>query len=172
MGCGSSLGLLGAVHSIDICRGAPDMNTNFSAMPKSAPLLPAKGPTPGLRLGVLTAVVVRGAMAVISGSQLECDLRAELRDRQRRLGESLAPLVTALQMAPTRQAAATAIDRFHAAHMGPGNFHHQLAVVDASGQAGPSSTLGQPENPTERGHRRQRCPSLRRSWDLRPPLWS
>ncbi len=104
-------------------------------MPKSAPSPPAKGPTLGLRLGVLTAVVVTGTMAAISGAQLAFDLRAEVRDQQRRLGESLAPLVTELKTAPTREAVATAVERFHGAYMGLGYFHHHLAVVDASGRA-------------------------------------
>lgn len=110
------------------------MNIDASAMPESAPVPPAKGPTLGLRLGVLTTLVVAGTMAAISGAQLALDLRAELRDQQRRLGESLAPLVTELQTTPTREAAAKAVDRFHAAYTGLGYFHHHLAVVDASGR--------------------------------------
>jgi HAMP domain-containing protein len=111
------------------------MNTDSSAMPKPAPSPPAKGPTLGLRLGVLTAVVVTGTMAAISGAQLAFDLRAEVRDQQRRLGESLAPLVTELKTAPTREAAATAVERFHGAYMGLGYLHHHLVVVDASDRA-------------------------------------
>lgn len=111
------------------------MKRHPSAVPNSAAAPPARGPTLGLRLGVLATLVVTGTMAALSGAQQALDLRAELRNQQERLGDSLAPLVAELQTAPTRDAAAMALGRFHAAYFMQGHVDHHLAVVDASGRA-------------------------------------
>lgn len=87
-----------------------------------------------LRLGMLTALIVTGAMAILSGAQLYLDLRAEMRDQQERLRESLAPLAAELQTAPTLEAAAAEVAQFHSAYRDRGMLYHQLSVVDASGR--------------------------------------
>ena len=65
----------------------------------------------GMRLGLLTTLVVTGAMALVSGTQLALELRTELRERQARLGESLNPLIMELQTAATPEDARVAARR-------------------------------------------------------------
>lgn len=93
---------------------------------------PVRGVSLGLRLGIVTTLVVTGTMATISGAQLIADLRDEVHDQQRRLGESLTPLVAELRAAPTRTAVETALHRFHAAYLERGQVEHHLAVVDGA----------------------------------------
>lgn len=88
----------------------------------------------GLRLGLLLTSTVAGTMAVFTGMQLVFELRAELRDREARLAESLAPLVVELRSATTRDAAQAAVDRFHASYVAQGRPYHDLALVDATGR--------------------------------------
>ncbi len=88
----------------------------------------------GLRLGLLATLVVAGVMAVVSGTQLALELRADLRERQVRLGESLHPLVVELQTAVTLEDARVAILRFHSAHLAHGHGYRYLGVVDATGK--------------------------------------
>lgn len=88
----------------------------------------------GLRLGLLTTLVVGGVMAVLSGAQLAVELRTELRERRAQLGESLAPLVTDLRSASKRDDVRRAVERFHASYMDQGHSYHYLAVVDSSGR--------------------------------------
>jgi HAMP domain-containing protein len=71
-------------------------------------------------------------MATISGAQLLVDLRDEVHDQQRRLSDSLAPLVVELRAAPTRTAVEAALHRFHGAYFEQGQAEHHLAVVDAA----------------------------------------
>ncbi len=96
---------------------------------------PVRGASLGLRLGIVTTLVVTGTMATLSGAQLFIDLRDEVHDQQRRLSESLSPLVAELRTAPTRTAAETALHRFHAAYFEQGQVEHHLAVVDAADRA-------------------------------------
>ena len=84
-----------------------------------------------MRLGIVTTLVVTVTMATLSGAQLFMELQDEVHDQQRRLGESLAPLVAELRTAPTRAAVETAVRRFHAAYLERGQVEHHLAVVDA-----------------------------------------
>ena len=98
----------------------------------------------GLRLGLLATLVVTGVMAAVSGTQLTLELRAELRERQARLGESLNPLVMELQTAITPEDAHVAVLRFHAAYSDRGHAHHHLTVADAAGRV----VIGEPH---ERG---------------------
>lgn len=91
-----------------------------------------RGASLGLRLGVVTTLVVTGTMAALSGAQLLMDLRDEVHDQQRRLSVSLAPLAAELQTAPTRTAVETALHRFHAAYLERGQAEHQLALLDAA----------------------------------------
>jgi hypothetical protein len=102
--------------------------------PRTTSTPPVRGASLGLRLGIVTTLVVTGTMATLSGAQLFMDLRDEVHDQQRRLGDSLAPLVAELQTAPTRAAVATAVRRFHAAYLERGRVEHHLAVVDAAGR--------------------------------------
>lgn len=102
--------------------------------PRTTSTPPVWGASLGLRLGIVTTLVVTGTMATLSGARLFMDLRDEVRDQQRRLGDSLAPLVAELQTAPTRAAAATSVRRFHAAYLERGRVEHHLAVVDAAGR--------------------------------------
>jgi len=88
----------------------------------------------GLRLGLLLTSTVAGTMAVFTGMQLVFELRSEMRDREARLAESLAPLVVELRSATTRDAARTAVDRFHASYVAQGRPYHDLALVDATGR--------------------------------------
>jgi len=88
----------------------------------------------GLRLGLLLTSTVAGTMAVFTGMQLVFELRTEMRDREARLAESLAPLVVELRGATTREAARTAVDRFHASYVAQGRPYHDLALVDATGR--------------------------------------
>ncbi len=100
----------------------------------STPLVtpPVRGASLGLRLGIVTTLVVTGTMATLSGAQLYMDLRDEVRDQQRRLSESLAPLVADLRAAPTRTAAEASLRRFHVAYFEQGQVEHHLAIVDAA----------------------------------------
>jgi len=88
----------------------------------------------GLRLGLLTTLVVAGVMAVLSGTQLALELRAELHERRAQLGESLAPLVTDLQHALTRDDVRAAVARFHASYVEQGHSYHSLVVADSTGR--------------------------------------
>lgn len=103
----------------------------------STPLVapPVRRASLGLRLGIVTTLVVTGTMATLSGAQLFMDLRDEVHDQQRRLSESLAPLVAELRTAPTRAAVETALHRFHAAYLERGRVEHHLAIVDAADQS-------------------------------------
>jgi HAMP domain-containing protein len=103
-----------------------------SSIASAAP--PHRGVGLSLRLGFLVTLVVTVAMAALSGAQLAFELRAEQREQQKRLGESLVPLAAELKLAPTREVAANAIDRIHASYAVLGRFDHHLAVVDASGR--------------------------------------
>jgi hypothetical protein len=103
--------------------------------PRATSTPPVRGASLGLRLGIVTTLVVTGTMAALSGAQLFMELRAEVHDQQRRLSESLAPLVAELRTAPTRTAAETALHRFHAAYFEQGQVEHHLAVVDAAGRS-------------------------------------
>ena len=101
----------------------------------SAPaVLPRRGLGLGLRLGFLTTLIVTGVMAVLTGAQLALELRTELRERRAQLGESLAPLVTDLQNALTREVVLAAVERFHASYVDQGHSYHYLAIADSSGQ--------------------------------------
>ncbi len=86
------------------------------------------------RLGLLTTLVVTGVMAVLTGTQLMLELRTELRERRALLGESLAPLVTDLQNALTREDVRAAVERFHASYVDQGHSYHFLAIADSAGQ--------------------------------------
>ena len=88
----------------------------------------------GLRLGLLTTLVVAGVMAAVSGTQLALELHTELRERQTRLGESLNPLVAELQTASTPEQARVAVLRFHSSYSDRRQARHHLAVADAAGQ--------------------------------------
>ena len=100
--------------------------------PRTTSTPPVRGASLGLRLGIVTTLVVTGTMATLSGAQLFMDLRHEIHAQQRRLSESLAPLVAELRTAPTRTAAETALHRFHDAYIEQGQVEHHLAVVDAA----------------------------------------
>ena len=93
---------------------------------------PVRGAPLGLRLGIVTSLVVTVTMATLSGAQLFMELQDEVHDQQRRLGESLAPLVAELRTAPTRAAVGTALRRFHAAYLERGQVEHHLALMDAA----------------------------------------
>lgn len=88
----------------------------------------------GMRLGLLASVSVVSVMAALTGAQLAIELRAELRSREARLGESLAPLVAELQAAGSVQAVRAAVERFHASYAAQGIEYHDLSVLNASGQ--------------------------------------
>jgi hypothetical protein len=109
------------------------VHSRTTSMPPAAP--PVRGTSLVLRLGVVTTLVVTGTMATLSGAQLFMDLRDEVHDQQRRLSESLAPLVAELRAAPTRTAAEAALHRFHAAYFEQGQVEHHLAIVDAADQS-------------------------------------
>jgi HAMP domain-containing protein len=79
-------------------------------------------------------LIVTCTMAAISGTQLWFDLRSDLRDQQRRLGDSLAPLAAEMQTAQTRQAARAALLNFHGAYSDRGEADHHLAVIDDTGR--------------------------------------
>ncbi len=95
---------------------------------------PARALGLGWRLGLLTTLVVTGAMAVLTGTQLTWELRAELRERRAQLRESLAPLVADLQVARARDDVRVAVERFHAAYVDHGHTYHYLAIADSSGR--------------------------------------
>ena len=95
---------------------------------------PHRGLGLGLRLGFFTTVAVAGVMAALTGTQLALELRADLHERQARLGESVAPLAADLRTILTRDEAARAVARFHAAYIDQGHINHHLEIVDTSGQ--------------------------------------
>lgn len=88
----------------------------------------------GLRLGLLTTLVVTGVMAAVSGTQLALDLRTELRERQARLGESLHPLIVELRTAITPDDARAAVRQFHSSYSDQAHRYHDLTVADAAGR--------------------------------------
>jgi HAMP domain-containing protein len=88
----------------------------------------------GWRLGLLTTLVVTGVMAVLTGAQLAVELRSELRERRAQLRESLAPLVTDLRRAYTRDDVRMALERFHASYVDEGHTYHDLAIAHSSGR--------------------------------------
>jgi HAMP domain-containing protein len=108
------------------------MTTHSRSTSTPLPTPPVRGASLGLRLGIVTTLVVTGTMAILSGAQLFVDLRGEVHDQQRRFSDSLAPLVAELHAAPTRTAVEAALHRFHAAYFEQGQAEHQLAVVDAA----------------------------------------
>ena len=95
---------------------------------------PARGLGLGWRLGLLTTLVVTGVMAVLTGAQLVLELRTELRERRVQLGKSLAPLVTDLQNALTREEVRAAVERFHTSYVEQGHSYHDLAIIDSAGR--------------------------------------
>ncbi len=95
---------------------------------------PARGLGLGWRLGLLTTLIVTGVMAVLTGAQLALELRTELHERRAQLGESLAPLVTDLQHAFTREDVRAAVERFHASYVDQGHSYHDLAIADSAGR--------------------------------------
>lgn len=96
--------------------------------------IPRGGLGLGLRLGLLTTLVVVGVMAAFSGVQLAMEMQAELRGREAQLRASLAPLVADLRTARTRDDATEAFNRFHVSYVGQGHPDHQVAMVDGSGR--------------------------------------
>lgn len=113
----------------------PKIETAAGGRASSARAAPQRGRLGlGLRLGLLTTLVVAGVMAAVTGAQLMLELRTESRERRARLGDSLAPLVMELQTAVTPEDARAAVLRFHSAYSGRGFARHQLTVVDAAGQ--------------------------------------
>jgi len=96
--------------------------------------IPRGGLGLGLRLGLLTTLVVVGVMAALSGVQLAMEIQAELRGREAQLRASLAPLVADLRTARTRDDATEVFHRFHVSYVGQGHLDHQVAMVDASGR--------------------------------------
>jgi hypothetical protein len=95
---------------------------------------PRRTATLGLRLGVLTTISVAGAMAALTGTQLALELRAEHRDNEIRLRESLAPLVGELRTARTPEELLALVERFHAIYVNQGHEYHNLSIIDASNQ--------------------------------------
>lgn len=88
----------------------------------------------GLRLGLLTTIVVAGVMAVLSGAELALELQTELRERRAQLGESLAPLVSELKSVYTPEEMRTVVARFHASYVDEGHSYHYLTVADSTGR--------------------------------------
>ncbi|MBL8348472.1 MAG: hypothetical protein JNN03_23800 [Rubrivivax sp.] len=86
-----------------------------------------------------------GVMGAVSGTQLVLELRAELSERQARLGESLTPLVMELRTAATPEDARAAVLRFHSAYSGRGHAHHHLTVADTDGAG--RIVMGEPHEP-------------------------
>ncbi len=113
---------------------------------------PARGISLGMRLGILTTLIVTSTMAAISGAQLWLDLSVQLSDQQRRLGESLAPLVVELGTAQTRRAAQRALDNFQGAHSGQGHGHHHLVVADQAGRTLIATTTSLESSPPRTLH--------------------
>ena len=99
-----------------------------------------------MRLGLLVSSAVVGVMALLTGVQLALELDSELRDREARLAQSLAPLVTELRRADTMRIARGAIGRFHSAYVAQGHLYHELALLDAEGRVVVSTldSSGQP----------------------------
>lgn len=87
----------------------------------------------GVRVGLLVTCVVCGVMAIVSGTQLALELRAELLERQSLLAASLSPLAAQLQTAWTAQEMHATMGRFHMSYLARGNSRHYLAVLDADG---------------------------------------
>ena len=103
---------------------------------------PERGVGLGLRLGLLTTLVVTGVMATLSGIQLAVDLSAELHSRRAIMTEALAPLVVGLQTATTREEALGAFDAFHWSYVAQGRDRHRLAVINSEDQAVVQTTPG------------------------------
>jgi hypothetical protein len=95
---------------------------------------PPRGPSLARRLALLTTLIVTGTMAAMSGAQLWLDLREEWMQHEKRLRESLAPLVAELGSAPTSDQAHEALRGFHRAYSDQGYPDHQLSVIDDSGR--------------------------------------
>jgi ppGpp synthetase/RelA/SpoT-type nucleotidyltranferase/HAMP domain-containing protein len=95
---------------------------------------PLRGPSLARRLALLTTLVVTGTMAAMSGAQLWLDLREDWMLHEKRLRESLVPLVAELGSARTRDGAREALLGFHLAYSDQGYSDHQLAVIDDSGR--------------------------------------
>ena len=95
---------------------------------------PRRGPSLARRLALLTTLIVTGTMAAMSGAQLWLDLREDWMQHEKRLRESLAPLVAELGNARTRDEAREALLGFHRAYSDQGYSDHQLSVIDDSGR--------------------------------------
>jgi hypothetical protein len=90
--------------------------------------------------------VVVGVMASISAAQLKTDLHEESRRREEQLRASVAPLVTDLRAARSRDDARRMLARFHASYVLQRYANHTLKIVDLAGRP-----IGRPEeNATQR----------------------
>ena len=95
---------------------------------------PAIGWGLGIRLSLLTTIVVVSVMAFISAVQLQTDLQEESRRREEQLRASVAPLVTDLRAARSRDDARRMLARFHASYVLQGYADHALTIVDVAGR--------------------------------------
>ena len=96
---------------------------------------PRRGASLARRLALLTTLVVTGTMAAMSGTQLWFDLRVDRMEHEKRLRESLAPLVAELESARTWVEAHEALRDFHIAYANQGYTDHHLSVMDGAGRS-------------------------------------
>jgi hypothetical protein len=114
--------------------GAAPNRLNPGGSVTAAP--PRRGPSLARRLGLLTTLIVTGTMAAMSGAQLWLDLREDWMQHEKRLRESLAPLVAELGGARTPDEARETLLRFHRAYSDQGYPDHQLSIFDDSVERG------------------------------------